>query len=465
MSTVETVGLPEDRGIRPEHVHDLLEAGETEHLAALLSDLHPSDLAELLGELDDDDRLTLLELLPAEVASETLAEMATEEHPAEILTALGPERVGELVAELSDDDAVDLIRHLSPEEQARILASLPRLEAGTLRKLLQYPEESAGGIMTTELVAVSVHLTAAEAIEEVRRQAHELGGEFYAIFVVDLLRRLLGTVSLQTLVLADPKTPLRELVEPPVATVTVDTDQEEVGRIIARYNIPSVPVVGPDNVLLGRITWDDVIDVIEAEQTEDILRLGGVVSEEEVRGSWRDAVRSRLPWLFVNLLTAAIAASVVGVFLPTIESFAVLAVIMPIIAGMGGNSGTQTLAVTVRRLALTHESDARRWGVVGKELLVGLVNGAALGGFVAAISYLLGVVAPDFWPATPKLGLVVLFAMWGNLVVASLAGAFVPILLERLGVDPAIASSIFVTTFTDLAGFFFLLGLASLLLL
>ena len=465
MSVIESPRLPEDRRVQADRIQSLLEAGETDGLAELLSELHPSDLADLIEELDEETRIAFLELLPAELASETLVEMASEERPEELLAALEPERISELITELADDDAVDLIGELPLEEQARILASLPRLEAGELRRLLQYDEESAGGIMTTELVAVSVHLTANEAIQEIRRQAREIGGNFSPVFVVDQLRRLNGTVSLQELVLAAPSTPLRDLVEPPVATVSVDMDQEEVGRIIARYNIPSVPVVGPDSLLLGRVTWDDVIDVMEAEQTEDILRLGGVVSEEEVRGRWSDAVRSRLPWLFVNLGTASIAASVVGIFIDTIESIAVLAVIMPVIAGMGGNSGTQTLAVTVRRLALTEESDARRWGVVGKEFLVGVVNGAALGGFVALVSYLLGVLLPDYWPATPVLGLVVLLAMWGNLIVASLAGAFVPILLERLGVDPAIASSIFVTTLTDLAGFFLLLGLASSLLL
>ncbi len=465
MSAVEISGLPEDRQARVDRILALLQSGEIERLGALLSELHPSDLADLVEELDEETRVQVLDALPAEIASETLVEMDSDEHPEELLAAFDPTRIGELISELADDDAVDLLRELPPEEQARILASLPRLEAGELRRLLQYDEESAGGLMTTELVAVSVHLTAGEAIEEVRRQAREIGGDFYSIFVVDLLRRLQGTVSLQDLVLAEPGTPLVELVRPPVAVAPVDMDQEEVGRIIARYNMPSVPVVGPDNALLGRVTWDDVIDVLEAEQTEDILRLGGVVSEEEVRGGWLDAVRGRLPWLFVNLFTAAIAASVVGIFIDTIESVAVLAVIMPVIAGMGGNSGTQTLAVTVRRLALSDESDARRWGVVGKELLVGLVNGAALGTFIAIVSYLLGVIAPAHWPASPMLGLVVLLAMWGNLIVASLAGAFVPILLERLGIDPAIASSIFVTTFTDLAGFFLLLGLASQLLL
>lgn len=442
---------------RLDRIRVLIEEGREDNLPDLLSEFHPSDLADLIEELDEADRVRVLEMLPADIASETLAEMEREERPEELLASLDPTRIGELIAELSDDDAVNLIRDLDPEDQARVLAALPNLEAGLLRRLLRYHEESAGGIMTTELVAISVHLTAGEAIEEVRRQAREIGSEFYTVFVVDLLRRLVGTVSLQDLVLADPDTPLSELVEPPLATVSPDTDQEEVGRIIARYNMPSIAVVGPGNVLLGRITWDDVIDVIEAEQTEDILRLGGIVSEEQLRGGALDAVRSRLPWLFVNLFTASAAAAVVYAFQGTIEQIVILAAIMPIIAGMGGNAGTQALAVTVRRLALTEESAARRWGVVAKELMVGLVNGAALGVFVGLVSYL--------WRGDPMLGLVVLLAMWGNMILASIAGAFVPILLERLGADPAVASSIFVTTFTDVGGFFLLLGLATAVLL
>jgi magnesium transporter len=457
MSAVAPVDLPEDPRERIAWILDRVREHDLDGLASVLGELHPSDLADVVEELDEDDRIFLLDLLPADLASETLAEMESEEHPEEILAALEPERIGELIAELSDDDAVELIRELPPEEQTRVLAALPNLEAGELRRLLQYDEESAGGIMTTELVAVSVHLTAGEAIEEVRRQAREIGGEFYTIFVVDLLRRLVGTVSIQDLVLAEPRTPLADLVEEPVAAVPVDMDQEEVGRIIARYNLPSVPVVGPDNVLLGRITWDDVIDVMELEQTEDILRLGGVVSEEEVRGGWLDAVRSRLPWLLLNLGTAAVAASVVWYFQDTIDRLVLLAAIMPVIAGMGGNAGTQALAVTVRRLALTEETTARRFRVAAKELVVGVVNGLALGAIAAVASALVG--------GDPTLGLVVFLAMIGNLVLASIAGALIPIILERLGADPAVASSIFVTTFTDVGGFFLLLGLASALLL
>lgn len=444
-------------GGRAEHVQQLLAAREHGELTAFLSELHPSDLADLMAELEDAQRLALFGLLPADLASETLAEMGAEEHPEELLVAFGPDRIGELVSELSDDDAVDLIGELPPAEQTRVLGALPRVEAGVLKKLLQYPEESAGGIMTSELVAVSVHLTAGEAIAEVRRQAREIGGDFYAIFVIDLFGRLLGTASLRDVVVADPARPIRELVRPPAATVAVETDQEEVARIIARYNLPSIAVVGPRRVLVGRVTWDDVMDVLEAEQTEDILRLGGVVSEEEVRGDWIDAVRGRLPWLLLNLLTAALAASVVAVFLESIERAIVLAVIMPVIAGMGGNAGTQALAVTVRRLALEGESAARGWGIAFKELRVGLVNGAVLGCVVGLVSYV--------WQGDGTLGLIVLLAMWGNLVVASVAGAFVPILLARLGIDPAVASSVFVTTLTDLGGFLLLLGLASVLLL
>ena len=457
MSTPDLQHLEESRQ-RLERLEALLEAGDDIALTAFLDDLHPSDVADLIEHLDEDaERVRVLDLLPAEVASEALAEMEAHEHPEEILVALQPERIGELLGELSNDDAADLIGELEPEDQARVLATLTPTDAGELRELLAYPEDSAGGIMTTELVAISVHLTAGQAIQEVRRQARELDTEFYNIFVVDLLRRLQGLVTLQDLVVAEPDSPIADLVEPPVITVPVDMDQEEVGRLIARYNEPSVAVLGPNNVLLGRITWDDVMDVIEAEQTEDLLRLAGIGSEEEVQGAWTDAVRSRLPWLALNTLTAAVGAFVIYQFTETIDQMLALAALLPVIAALGGNAGTQALAVTVRRLALTRETAARRWRVAAKEVLVGLVNGLALGLIVGAGSY---------WMfGTFALGVVVLLAMWGNLIVASVAGAFVPVLLERMGADPAVASSVFVTAVTDVAGFFLLLGLATRYLL
>ena len=443
---------------RVTRLESLLESGNEAELREFLEELHPSDIADLIEHFDEEeDRVRILDLLPVELASETLAEMEAHEHPEDILVAMEPDRIGALLEELSSDDAADLIGELEPEDQARVLATLAPVDAGELRELLSYPEDSAGGLMTTEVVAISVHLTAAEALQEVRRQAGEIGGDFYNIFVVDLLRRLQGQVGLQELVLADPDQRIAELVEPPVVTLPVDMDQEDVGRLIGRYNEPSVAVVGPNGILMGRVTWDDVLDVMEAEQTEDILRLAGIGGEEEVQGHWYDAVRSRLPWLTLNTLTAALGAFVILQFTDTIDQMVALAAILPVIAALGGNAGTQTLAVTVRRLALTRETAARRWRVAGKEVVVGLLNGLVLGTIVGGASWLIF--------DTPMLGVVVLLAMWGNLMVASFAGAIVPVFLERMGADPAVASSVFVTAVTDVAGFFFLLGLATRFLL
>ncbi len=467
MSAQETQPVDEFQE-RLHRLQALLGAGDDGALAAFLAELHPSDVADVIEHFEEEaERVRILDLLPAELASEALAEMEAHQHPEDILVAMEPERISELLEELHSDDAADLIGELEPHEQAQVLATLEPVDASELRELLSYPEESAGGIMTSEVVAISIHLTAGEAIQEVRRQAREIGDDFYNIFVVDLLRRLQGQVGVQELVLADPDTKIAEIVEPIVTSVPVDMDQEEVGRLIGRYNEPSVPVVGPNNTLLGRITWDDVLDVIEAEQTEDLLRLVGIGGEEEVQGSWTDSVKARLPWLALNTITASIGATVVISFESTIATMAVLAGIMPVVAGLGGNAGSQALAVTVRRLALTREHAARRWRVAAKEVLVGLVNGAALGLIVGVAAHIIFNVFGVGSQTAPglMLGVVVMLAMWGNLIVASVAGAFVPVLLERVGVDPAVASSVFVTATTDITGFLLLLGLATHFLL
>jgi magnesium transporter len=437
-----------------EFVEQLVREEDEEGLREYAETLHPSDVADLLEALDERARIRLLTHLPAEVASEALAEMEEVEHPGELLSNLDAARIAELVSELANDDAADLIGELEPEEQARVLASVE--DAAEIQELLHYPEDTAGGIMTQELVAVSSRLTAREALEDIRLQAPDVG-EFWTIFVVDPDWRLRGVVTLQDLVLSDPERPILELTEEPPAVVQVEMDQEEVGRILSRYNQVSIGVVDPLRRLVGRITFDDVIDVMEAETTEDILRFASVSEEEQVRGTTADAVRSRLPWLVVNLGTAALAAAVVYAFQGSIEVMPMLAVVMPVIAGMGGNAGTQALAVTVRRIAISDETLSQRWQVVGKEVLVGLVNGLVLGGIIALAGLLVD--------GRPSFGLVVMAAMWGNLVVASSMGAFIPIFLESVGVDPAVASSIFVTTLTDLCGFFLLLGLATQVLL
>ena len=423
------------------------------------SAMHESDLADLLEDLGKEQRIALLSAVPLELASGALAEMEEGEERRELLAALAPQMRAELLQELADDDAADLIGDLEPPERQKVLDTLPAEDAGELIGLLGYEEESAGGLMTTELVSVEATLTAAEAIEVVRIQGREIE-DFYTVFVVDTASRLLGTLRLDDLVIADPRSRVSELVEAPAATVRPDVDQEEVGRLISRYNLAAIAVVGADDVLLGRITFDDVIDVIEAEQTEDILLLAGVGSDEEaLRYSWQESVRARMPWLFVNLCTAALASLVVYAFSETIENVVVLAAIMPIVAGLGGNAGTQALAVTVRSLAVDRNPGRKRplTDHVGREVAVGLTNGAIVGLVVGVLATVLG--------GDPMLGGVVWLAMWGNLVVAGFLGSFVPSLMDRVGLDPAVASSMFVTPFTDLCGFLFLLGLGSALLL
>jgi magnesium transporter len=440
-----------------DRVEILIQAGKMEHVRDVVASLHPSDLADLVEDLDEHERVRFLSLLPTELASETLAEMDAGDDRAGLLVALRPEKQAELLLELADDDAVDLIGELEPEDQQRVLDGLP--DDASFRGLLEHEGDTAGGLMTTELVAVEASLTAAEALEQVRLQGREVE-DFYTVFVVDGSRRLLGTVPLDDLVIADPSARIEGLVEEPVATVLPTMDQEDVGRLIGRYNLAAVPVVDVNGALVGRITFDDVIDVIEAEQTEDIFLMAGVGSDQSaIRYTWIESVRSRIPWLFVNLLTAATASVVVYLFSETIENVVILAAIMPIVAGLGGNAGTQALAVTVRALALDGGVEPMREvaAMVGRELAVGAVNGAIIGGVVAFLATLVG--------GDPTLGLVVLLAMWGNLVVAGFLGSFVPSMMNRLGVDPALGSSMFVTPFTDLFGFLFLLSLASALLL
>ncbi len=437
-----------------ERLSELLRKGDTHALAKLVEDVHPSDLADILEGLEEAQRVQVLEFLPPAVAAEALAEMEGVERPEELLAQLEPGRLAEVVEEMPDDDAADLIGELEPEEQARVLASLP--DSSAIEELLHYAEDTAGGIMTSELVAVPFDITAGQALFEIRRQARDVP-DFYTIFVVGSDRRLRGVTTLQDLVLADPEAPITQLTEQPAGVVPVDMDQEEVGRILSRYNLASIGVVDELDRLVGRITFDDVIDVIEAETTEDILRFAAVSEEEELRGGTLDAARRRLPWLALNLLTALMGASVVFVFRETIERMVILAAVMPMIAGLGGNSGTQALAVTIRRIALSDESLTERWSVVRKELTVGLINGFLIGGIVALAGLLL--------VSDAVFGLVVMLAMWGNLVVGSTMGGFMPIFLESIGVDPAVASSVFVTALTDLCGFFLLLGLASAFLL
>jgi magnesium transporter len=433
---------------------ELVRKGELGLFTRRAHDFEPADLAEVLTALDEKERVSAVQALPPELSSQALAEMPEEAHAGETLAALDPDLAAEIVGELDDDDAADILGELDPTRQEQILSAVE--DRSEVDQLLRYDEETAGGRMTTHMVTVPDTATVGEALEEIRRQAAEVE-DFYQVFVIDGNRRLVGVLPFKDLVISQPDRPVRSFMADADIFVTPDLDQEEVARLMARYNLLSVPVVNEQGQLLGRVTFDDVIDVVEAETTEDLLRFGGVPADEDLAASWQTAVRSRLPWLSVNLLTAFLAGGVVYFFQHTIQRTLALAVWMPVIAGMGGNAGTQALAVTVRRLALGLMPVNVFTRVVGKEILVGIINGIVMGVAVGVVAALIGEGA--------RLGLVVFLAMVGNLIVAGFAGAFIPIVLERMGVDPAVASSIFVTTFTDVCGFLLLLGLAGAILL
>jgi magnesium transporter len=433
---------------------ELVRRGELALFSRRAREFEPADLAEVLTALDERERVSAVQALPPEISSQALAEMPEEAHAEETLAALDPDLAAEIVEELDDDDAADILGELDRTKQEQILAAVE--DRSEVEQLLRYDEESAGGLMTTHMVTVPDTVTAGQALEEIRRQAEEVE-DFYQVFVVDADNRLVGTLPFKDLVISRPDRPVREFMIPAEIFVTPELDQEEVARVMARYNLPSVAVVDHQGRLLGRVTFDDVIDVVEAETTEDLLKFGGVSPDEELAATWQNSVRSRLPWLSLNLLTASLAGAVVFYFQRAIEQVLALVIFMPIIAGMGGNAGTQALAVTVRRLALGLIPVDVFTRVVGKEILVGLTNGLVIGLAVGTAAAILG--------EGPTMGLVVFLAMVGNMMVAGFAGAFIPILLERMGIDPAVASSIFVTTFTDVCGFLLLLGLAGALLL
>jgi magnesium transporter len=430
--------------------------GDEEELVKLLGEYHASEIAILFSKIPLESQKRIINLLPAETASEILSEMDFEAHPEELLLELDPERRQEIVEELDYDDATDIIAQLDEEDQQEILQDLDTEDASNIRNLLSYKEDSAGGLMNTQLIKIYANMSKKQAIDEIIQQSEEIE-EFYTVYVVDESDTLKGIISLKNLIKAKASVKVADLINEDFIYVKAQVDQEEVADLISQYNLTSIPVVDDDMKLLGRVTFDDVIDVLEEENTEDMLKISGVSEDEELSGNWQAAVKSRLPWLVINLVTAFLASSVIRYFEPTITHILILPAYMTIIAGMGGNAATQALAVTVRRITLSDLSDSQAYHTVIKEFTVGLVNGAIIG--------LIVFMAALFYDSNPLLGVVIFIAMAGNLMIAGLAGSSIPLVLKRVGIDPAIASSIIITTFTDVFGFLLLLGLASKLLL
>ncbi|MEY3679197.1 MAG: magnesium transporter [Bacteroidota bacterium] len=436
-------------------IKEALEADDAA-LQELLSEFHASEIAIVLEGLSQDSRDRIINILPAEKASDVLSEMDAESHPEKILENLNPEKRSEIVEELDYDDATDIISQLPQEQQNEILLELDEEDASNIRTLLTYAEDSAGGLMNTQVIKVNSNFNKKEALDSVIRLSEEME-EFYTIYVVNDENMLLGIVSLKDIVKSKNSIKIIDLIQTDFEYVKAETDQEEVARLISQYNLTSIPVVDDNMQLLGHITFDDVIDVLEEENTEDILKISGVSEDEELSGNWREAVKSRLPWLILNLMTAFLAASVIRYFDGTIAKLSIIAGYMTMIAGMGGNAATQSLAVTVRRISLNDLTDNQAYRTVLKEFTVGLINGAVTGLIILAVAVI--------YDQNPMLGLVIFLAMTGNLIIAGVTGSAIPLLLKRVGIDPAIASSIIITTFTDVFGFMLLLGMASYFLL
>ena len=434
----------------------LLRIGATANLLNLLQKQHPADLAQLFGELSDREREAAFSLLAdrnGRLAMETVSEIGPEGGAA-LLGTRSAEDIARLAQEIPSDDAAALIDYLPEELSTAVLALMRPKESGVVENLLEYEEQTAGRIMNPNVFALSEEMTVGQAIAELQG-ARDVEMVFY-LYVVDERRHLVGVTSLRRLLLVSPETPLKRIMTADLISARVDTDQEEVARQVASYNLLAIPVVDPENKLVGIITVDDVIDVIKNEATEDILRLAGVSGDESVFTSPLESLKLRFPWLAVNLVTAFVAASVVALFEHTISRLTVLAIFMPIVAGMGGNAATQTLTVIVRGIALGELtwSNARR--ALIKEIVVGVSNGLATG-VIAAI-------VVSLFRGDPVIGVLLGVAMLFNLLVAAIAGTLIPLGLKAMKIDPALASSVFITMFTDVVGFGSFLGLATLYL-
>ncbi|MEZ5785851.1 MAG: magnesium transporter [Xanthobacteraceae bacterium] len=445
----------EEGGVRPEAVERVraaIGAEDAALLRSLLGELHEADLGDLLEALEAEERPRLIELMGPDFDFTALAEVddAVRE---EILDELPPETVAEGVRELDSDDAVYILKDLSHEERAEILDQLPPPERVALARSLQYPEDSAGRRMQTEYIAVPPSWRVGHAIDYMR-ETDELPERFYELYVVDSQTRLLGAVSLDQLLRSKRPTQVSELMDAERRRVRATDDQEEVARLFERYNLVAVPVVDDLDRLVGVITVDDVVDVIEEEAEKDIKALGGITGHEELSDDVWTIARGRFNWLLVNLATAFLASSVLGLFEGELQKMVALAVLAPIVASQGGNAATQTMTVAVRALATRelHDTNARR--IILRELLVGLVNGLAFAVITGVVAFA--------WFKIPGLGIVIALAMVCNLAAAALGGIMIPLVIAKFRLDPAVSSGVFVTTVTDVVGFFSFLGIATL---
>jgi magnesium transporter len=451
---IRTLPRDDDGAIRKRYFGRVVKAiatADVETLRRLVGGLHESDLGAVIEALEPEQRPRLVELLGLDFDFSALTEVDDRVRE-EILDELAPRTVAEGVRDIESDDAVTILEDLPKEEQAEILQQLPQAEQSALRRSLDYPEDSAGRRMQSQFIAVAPGWNVGEAIDYMR-ETIELPERFYELYVADDAGRFLGAVPLDRLLRSKRPVPVAELMEAERRRVRADEDQEEVARLFQRYDLVAAPVVDAHDRLVGVITFDDVADVLVEEAEEDIKALGGVRDEELSDTVWTIA-RSRFNWLLVNLVTAFLASSVLGLFEGSLQKMVALAVLAPIVASQGGNATTQTMTIAVRALATRELTDANAWRVILREMAVGLLNGAAFAVITGIAAYV--------WFRVPGLGFVIGLAMVCNLLAAALGGILIPLTLARMRIDPAVASSPFVTTVTDVVGFFSFLSIATL---
>lgn len=442
--------------IRPllDEVREALDAGQLDAAARLVAALHPADSAALLDELESDELRDLFLRFGPEQGAEVLAEL-DEDSQVELAGALPAAQLSDILSQMEPDDAADMLGELEPAQIEAALAAMSPADSDEVRQLMAHDEESAGGLMNSHVVTLRDHLTCQQAIDLLRQLRPEEETIYY-LFVTDAAERLVGVVSLRSLVMAPADMRLADVMDANVLTASVDTDQEECARLLARYDLLALPVVDAERRIVGVVTADDIIDVIEEEATEDMYRLANLSEDEDVEDSLLRSSRRRLFWLFVNLPTALLAAWVVSQFETTSAKVVALASFMPVVAGMGGNAGIQTLTLIVRSIALGEVAKGAGLRVMGRELGIGAINGLTFGAAIGLISY--------FWVGNAMFGAVVGAAMLANLVVAPVAGTIVPLTLKLFGIDPALASGVMVTTVTDVTGYSCLFGLATFFL-
>lgn len=449
---------PESDGVDAVLLRDLTDAvGErdTRWLSRTLRRMHPADAADALEALPFDTFEEAVELLGEDLPSEILIELR-DSYREGAVEVLPDEAVAQALDELDSDDATTILEDLEEDRRERILEDLAPVDRAELERSLAYEEDSAGRLMQTEFVAVPEFWTVGETIDHARGRGEELPETFYEIYVVDPAHRLLGIVQLAALLREPRDTALEDIMEDPQTALTPELDQEEVAYRFQKYSLASAPVTDAAGRLVGMITVDDMVDVIQEEHSEDLLALSNVMSAD-ISDTVFETVRARAPWLAVNLVTAFIASGIISMFEGAIEQLVALAILMPVVAALGGNAGSQGLAVAVRAIATRELDGASARRAVLREVLAALINGLLIGAGVGLVALV--------WFQDIRLGLVIAAAMLATFLWAGLSGILVPLGLKRLGADPAVASSVFVLTLTDVMAFFTFLGLASLVLL